>query len=409
MNHTLRKNANQIIEEAIASVAPEEAVKKALQNQHFQGRVYMVAVGKAGYSMAKAASSMLDFEKGIVITKYNHVKEKLEDIDCYEAGHPTPDENGVEGTKKVLEMVSDLKEEDTVLFLLSGGGSALFESPVIPLEELQDITNQLLRSGADIKEINSIRKRLSMVKGGKFAKLISPAKVYAVILSDILGDPVDMIASGPTVSDTATTKDVAAIVDKYHLSLSESAKQALESETPKDVDNANNIVIGSVKQLCLEAKKSCEKLGYKTSILMDDYDGEAHSLGEYLGNLAVENKDKGKLALIAGGESVVHLKGKGLGGRNQEIAVAAMEKISGISNVAVFSVGSDGTDGPTDAAGGYVDGESMDSLEEKDIPWKSMQADNDCYHILKKIDGLVITGPTGTNVNDVSVVLIDEN
>lgn len=409
MNQTLRQNANQIIEEAIASVSPEEAVKKALQGQQFQGRVYVVSVGKAGYSMAKAAASMVEFEKSIVITKYHHVPEKIANMDCYEAGHPTPDGNGVEATQKVIQMVSDLKKEDTVLFLLSGGGSALFESPVIPLEELQDITNQLLRSGADIKEINSIRKRLSMVKGGKFANLISPAKVYSVILSDVLGDPVDMIASGPTVADSSTRENVKAIVDKYHLSLSEGAKEALEVETPKEIHNAQNVVIGSVKQLCKKAKEACETLGYATTILEDAYEGEARSLGEYLGNLAVENQNKGKQALIVGGESVVHLKGDGLGGRNQEIAVAAMKKIAGLSNVAVFSVGSDGTDGPTDAAGGYADGDSVFSLNEKNILWQQMQDNNDCYHVLEAIEGLVITGPTGTNVNDISVVLIDEN
>ena len=359
--------------------------------------------------MAKAASSMLDFEKGIVITKYHHVLDSIENTDCYEAGHPTPDENGVAATQKVLDMVSDLKEEDTVLFLLSGGGSALFECPVISLDELQDITNQLLRSGADIKEINSIRKRLSLVKGGKFAKLISPAKVYAVILSDVLGDPVDMIASGPTAADTSTTEQVQAIVDKYGIVLSETAKKALEKETPKEVKNAENVVIGSVKQLCKAAKNACEAIGYSTRVLADDYEGEARLLGERLGNLAVENSHNGKQAFIVGGESVVHLTGDGLGGRNQEIAVAAMEKIAGLHNVAVFSVGSDGTDGPTDAAGGYVDGDSVSTLEEKKIHWKSMQNNNDCYHILEAMDGLVITGPTGTNVNDVSVVLVDEN
>ncbi|MCR4675137.1 MAG: DUF4147 domain-containing protein [Lachnospiraceae bacterium] len=408
MNQKLRQDANQIIEKAISAVKPEEAVKRALKDVSFGGDVYIVSVGKAAYTMAEAASKILNYKKGIVITKYHHVFGTIPNMTCYEAAHPTPDEAGVSATREVLNMVSDLKEDDTVLFLLSGGGSALFEDPLVPLGELQDVTKQLLACGADITEINAIRKRLSRVKGGKFAKAIAPAKVYSVILSDVLGDPVDMIASGPTAVDKATCEKVEEIVEKYDLQLTDSVKNALLQETPKDITNATNVVIGSVRQLCHAAKTCCIKLGYEPEYLGDTYDKEARDLGEKLGVMAVKHSGHGKKAIIIGGESVVHLKGNGLGGRNQEIAVGAIETISNHPNICVFSVGSDGTDGPCDAAGGYVDGETKKALESKNIDWKKMQENNDCYHILESCGGLIITGPTGTNVNDVSVVLIDE-
>ncbi|MCR5545149.1 MAG: DUF4147 domain-containing protein [Lachnospiraceae bacterium] len=409
MNQKLRQDANQIIEKAISAVKPEEAVKRALKDVTFSGDVYIVSVGKAAYTMAEAASKMISYKKGIVITKYDHVFGSIPNVTCYEAAHPTPDEAGVHATKEVLKMVSELKKEDTVLFLLSGGGSALFEDPLVSLEELQDVTKQLLACGADITEMNAIRKRLSKVKGGKFAKAIAPAKVYSVILSDVLGDPVDMIASGPTALDEATCEKVDQIVKKHGVKMTDGVKNALSQETPKEITNATNVVIGSVRQLCHAAEKCCLELGYEPEYLGDTYDKEARDLGEKLGSMALKKVNDRKKAIIIGGESVVHLKGNGLGGRNQEIAVGAIEKIAGHKNIAVFSVGSDGTDGPCDAAGGYVDGDTKSALESKGIEWKAMQENNDCYHILEACDGLIITGPTGTNVNDVSVVLIDES
>nr|MCR5546609.1 glycerate-2-kinase family protein [Lachnospiraceae bacterium] len=226
MNQKLREDANRIIEDAIFAVKPEEAVKRALKDVTLSGNVYLVSVGKAAYTMAEAASQIVEYKKGVVVTKYHHVFGKIPRVECFEAAHPTPDEAGVLATQQVLQMVSHLKKEDTVLFLLSGGGSALFEDPIIPLEELQDITNQLLAKGADITEMNAIRKRLSKVKGGKFAKAIAPAKVYSVILSDVLGDPVDMIASGPTAVDASTCEEVEKIIETYDLKLSDVAKKA---------------------------------------------------------------------------------------------------------------------------------------------------------------------------------------
>ncbi|MBO4288563.1 MAG: DUF4147 domain-containing protein, partial [Lachnospiraceae bacterium] len=238
MNQMMRNHADQIIREAIAAVQPDAAVRRALTGMEFPGRVLLVAAGKAAWQMAKAASDFLGdrIEAGVVVTKYDHVMGPIANFACYEAGHPVPDENSFKGTQAALELVDDLTEKDTVLFLLSGGGSALFEKPLIPAEELQDITGQLLACGADIVEMNTIRKRLSAVKGGRFAQICAPAKVEAVVLSDILGDPLDMIASGPACPDSATAQDAKNIVKKYQLKMSQEAYWLLDVETPKQLD-----------------------------------------------------------------------------------------------------------------------------------------------------------------------------
>ena len=226
MNKQLRDHADQIVREAVAAVQPDAAVRRALEGRKFTGRVLLVAAGKAAWQMAKAASDCLGdrIENGVVVTKYNHVMGPIANFTCFEAGHPVPDENSFKGTQAALDLVADLTEKDTVLFLLSGGGSALFEKPLVPAEELQDITGQLLACGADIVEINTIRKRLSQVKGGRFAQLCWPGFVEAVVLSDILGDPLDMIASGPACPDSATAEDAMRIKRKYNLRMSEAAE-----------------------------------------------------------------------------------------------------------------------------------------------------------------------------------------
>jgi len=294
-----------------------------------------------------------------------------------------------------------------VLFLLSGGGSALFEKPLVSGEELQDITSQLLACGADIVEINTIRKRLSQVKGGRFAQICAPAKVEAVVLSDILGDPLDMIASGPACPDSSQTKDALYIVKKYGLKLSEKAQDLMLIETPKALDNVNTQINGSVRELCSAASKVCEDLGYRPVMLTDQLCCQAKEAGSFMASiLRTHEKDGEKTAFIAGGETVVKLTGKGKGGRNQELALAAAAGIAGMKNAAVFSVGSDGTDGPTDAAGGYVDGDTAGELAAQGISIDAVLNDNDAYHALKKTGGLIFTGPTGTNVNDVAVALL---
>ena len=367
----------------------------------------LVAAGKAAWQMAHAAVEALGrVDGGVVVTKYGHVKGEIPGVTCCEAGHPVPDENSFAATEKVLALVQGLTAEDTVLFLLSGGGSALFERPLLPGEELQDITSQLLASGADIVEMNTIRKRLSAVKGGRFAQACAPAEVFSIVLSDILGDPLDMIASGPAVPDTSTCAQALAIAEKYHLNLSEQAKTLLQQETPKALDNVTTRITGSVRELCTAAANACRELGYEPILLTDQLCCEAREAGSFLGSIVRTHTGHGKkLAYIAGGETVVHLTGKGLGGRNQELALAAAPAIAG-RNAAVFSVGSDGTDGPTDAAGGYVDGETLAALTEKGWNVFGTLQNNDAYHALRAVEGLIMTGATGTNVNDVAVALL---
>jgi len=409
MDQLLRSHADRIVREAIAAVQPDAAVRRALEGKEFPGRVLLAAAGKAAWQMAKAASDCLGsrIEKGVVVTKYGHVTGPLANIDCYEAGHPVPDENSFRGTQAVLDLVRGLTEKDTVLFLLSGGGSALFEKPLIPAEELQDITNKLLASGADIVEINTIRKRLSAVKGGRFALFCAPARVEAVVLSDILGDPPDMIASGPACPDPSTCEDARRIAEKYGLRLSETARRLLNEETPKNLDNVHLQINGSVREFCAAAAKACARLGYEPILLTDQLSCEAREAGRFLASVLKTHAADGKsLAFIAGGETVVKLTGHGKGGRNQELALAAAAGIAGMTNAAVFSVGSDGTDGPTDAAGGFCDGDSCAELKAFGISIDAVLQDNDAYHALQKIGGLIITGPTGTNVNDTAVALL---
>ena len=410
MNRDLRTQADAIVSASIAAVLPDRAVRRALAEfVPGPGKTMLVAAGKAAWQMAHAAVEALGHvDGGVVVTKYDHVKGEIPGVTCYEAGHPVPDENSFSATARALELVQGLTADDTVLFLLSGGGSALFEKPLIPGDELQDITRQLLASGADIVEMNTIRKRLSAVKGGRFGQACAPAKVYSIVLSDILGDPLDMIASGPAYPDSSTCEQARAIAARYGLSLSPAAQALLAQETPKTLDNVTTRITGSVRELCAAAAEQCRKLGYEPLLLSDCLDCEAREAGRFLADvLRTHAGSSRKLAFLAGGETVVHLTGKGLGGRNQELALAAAPGLQGLPHAAVFSVGSDGTDGPTDAAGGYVDGTTMLDLQAKGLDVFAVLQDNDAYHALQAVDGLIVTGPTGTNVNDVAVALLD--
>ena len=409
MNEKLRTDAETIIRHAISAVTPALAVEKALKGRCFSGRVYLVAAGKAAWKMAETAARTLGetLTAGVVVTKYGHVEQAIPKVVCHEGGHPVPDEQGVAGTQAALELTRDLQPEDTVLFLLSGGGSALFEKPLIPLGELQDITGQMLAAGCDIVEINTVRKRLSAVKGGKFASWCAPARVISIVLSDVLGDPLDMIASGPTVPDATTCAQALAVVRKFGLRLSAEAEACLRVETPKELPEAEAQIIGSVRQLARAAENACQALGYTPVLLTDQLCCEARDAGSFLASiLKTHAADGRKIAILAGGETVVHLSGTGLGGRNQEMALAAAQGIAGIKNAAVICTGSDGTDGPTDAAGGYVDGDTLSALADKGLSYTSLLENHDAYHALEAVRGLIKTGPTGTNVNDIAVALI---
>ena len=409
MDFLLRSHADAIIQASISAVLPDSAVERALQSVEFPGRVVLVSAGKAAWQMAKTAYDCLGqrIESGVVVTKYDHVMGPIGNFSCFEAGHPVPDENSFRGTQAALDLVSDLTEQDTVLFLLSGGGSALFEKPLVSGEVLQDVTGQLLGCGADIVEINTIRKRLSAVKGGRFAQACLPAKVFSIVLSDILGDPLDMIASGPAVPDSSTKEQAVVIARKYGLTMPESAWKLLEEETPKELNNVTTQINGSVKELCVAAAAACRELGYEPILLTDQLCCQAKEAGSFLASVLKSHAGSGKnLAFLAGGETVVQLTGKGKGGRNQELALAAAAGIDGIAGAAVFSVGSDGTDGPTDAAGGYVDYTTAQELKAQGVEIFDVLRNNDAYHALEKVGGLVMTGPTGTNVNDVAVALL---
>ena len=409
MDQRLRAHTDKIAASSIRAVQPDAAVRRALTGQEFPGRVLLVAAGKAAWQMAKTAWDCLGsrIERGVVVTKYGHVMGPIGNFTCWEGGHPVPDENSFAGTQKALDLVKDLTGQDTVLFLLSGGGSALFEKPLVPGEVLQDITAQLLSCGADIREINTIRKRLSAVKGGRFARWCAPARVFSIVLSDILGDPLDMIASGPAAPDSSTCRQALDIAEKYRLKLRPEDWELLRRETPKELDNVTTRITGSVRELCTAAATISRELGYEPVVLTDQLCCQAREAGSFLASIVKTHAGDGKkLAFIAGGETVVQLTGKGKGGRNQELALAAAVGIEGIPGAAVFSLGSDGTDGPTDAAGGYVDYETAGELQAMGIRIYEVLQNNDAYHALEKVGGLIITGPTGTNVNDVAVALL---
>ena len=408
---TLKEELRAIAKEVIAASLPDEAVRRALAAlPAARGKTVVVSVGKAGWQMAKAAAALLDgaFDAGYVITKYGHSRGEIEGFRVFEAGHPQMDENSVRATQTVLDAVSGLAADDRVLLLLSGGGSALLEKPLIPLAELREINAQLLACGADIVEINTVRKRLSAVKGGKFARLCAPARVFSIILSDVIGDRADMIASGPACPDASTAREAMEIVSRYGLRLSPEALLLMRAEPVTRLDNARALVTGGVGQLCRAAVEACVRRGYEAELLTDRLCCEGREAGAFLGCVAAAHaRDGRRLAYVAGGETVVHLRGAGKGGRNQELALAAAQQIAGIGNAAVLALGSDGTDGPTDAAGGVVDGASRALLEARGLRIPAILDANDAYHGLEACDGLLVTGPTGTNVNDVSVVLID--
>ena len=406
---SLREDAKQIIDAAIASALPDNAVRKALRCADFgTGRVILIAAGKAAWQMAKAAVDTLGdrVDGGVVVTKYGHSRGPIGSLRIFEAGHPVPDENSFCGTQAAIDAVAGLSANDTVLFLLSGGGSALFEKPLIPGADLERLTRELLASGADIVEMNTVRKRFSAVKGGRFAALCRPARVFSIVLSDVLGDRLDMIASGPAYPDASTCEQAKAIVQKYGLTVTPEMEALLAVETPKSLDNVETHITGSVRQLCETAKAVCERLGYTPFVLTDRLSCTARDAGVFLGNIAKTHAGEGKrLAYIAGGETVVQLTGSGLGGRNQELALAAAEELNGLDAL-VFSLGSDGTDGPTDAAGGITDGGTYAALAAQGVSIADVLHNNDAYPALQKCGGLLFTGPTGTNVNDLAVLLI---
>ena len=397
-------DALKIIDAALKNSDPYKNVTDALSEKEYPDNLTVIAAGKAACTMAKAAYDILGekINKGFVLTKYFHSFPMPDVFNVFEAGHPLPDENSVKHTKTIVDYAKNLTEEDTILFLLSGGASALFELSAVSLAELISTTDKLLRCGADITEINIIRKKLSEVKGGKFAKMCR-CSIECLILSDVLGDRIEMIASGPCCSDNSTADDVSQIINKYSLDL----KSDFNFDKTA-VTNAENKIIGSLSMLCNGAKICAEELGYNAEIITTSLSGEAQSVGKEIVEKAIlfSQKPHSKTAFIYGGETTVTVKGNGKGGRNQEIALSASIALKNQPDILLFSLGSDGTDGPTDAAGGIVDGNSYNKMSAAGISPEKYLSNNDSYNALDSISALIKTGPTGTNVNDITVVII---
>lgn len=408
----LHSDAAALISQALSDSAPQKAVSRALEEIASDPRpVTLVAIGKAAWTMAEAASSDLGkrVKQGIVITKYGHSKGDLPSLEIFEAGHPVVDEASLRATARALEMVDPLTGDDLVVFLVSGGGSALFEDPLIPLHELREINERLLASGADIVSMNRIRKRLSRVKGGRFAERCAPAAVFSVILSDVLGDPLDSIASGPAAPDRSTSEETLADAARYLPGAKPEWLKLLAVETPKELPDVQTVISGSVRGLCESARKKAEQLGYECLCLTDRLNCEAREAGRFLASVVLSLKARNpvrRTAVILGGETTVTLRGNGRGGRNQEMMLAAAREIAGQEGLLLFSLGSDGSDGPTDAAGGIVTGESWGAIRAAGGHPQELLDNNDSYAALQLSDGLLITGPTGTNVNDLTVALI---
>lgn len=400
-NETYKKYAEEIIKDIVFDINPYEKTKECVDSFSFNdGKKILISIGKASWTMAKAVYDVVDVDEGAVITKYKHSKGQIGGIKVYEAGHPIVDKNSVDATEYVLSITSNLKENDNVIVCLSGGGSSLFEKPLIELSELQNINDQLIKSGASISEINVIRKKLSGVKGGKFAKHVYPAKIFAIILSDVIGDDIGTIASGPISNNISNGTDAINIINKYNISVSNSCLELLLKDAQVLIDNSEYKIIGSNKQLCEYTKLSCEKHGYKGIIVSNDCIDSVEKISNRFKEIINKNKEH-NVAYIVGGEASIEVKGNGIGGRNTHLAILVSKYIFDRDNICFFAFASDGTDGPTDCAGAYVDKNTYNNSNiEKFIE------NYDSYSYFSMIDGLIKTGPTGCNINDVYVLLI---
>lgn len=438
-----------IFNAALGAADPYNAVKRAIRIEDkrlFAGssaydlkeynRIVVVGAGKGTTPMAQAVEEVLEdrLNEGIIIVKYGHTWP-LQKIKQIEAGHPIPDEAGVNGTEEIIRLLEKADEKTLVICLLSGGGSALLVSPAdgITLKDKQVATDLLLKSGATIDELNAVRKHLSKVKGGRLAGIAYPATVISMILSDVIGDRLDVIASGPTVPDDSTFNDALKIVTKLiekHRLKGKFPEKVIDylwdgvngknQETPKKGDpcfgNTSSIIVGSLRQALHAARSAADKSEFDTEIVTDKLQGETREAAKYLAeiSLLVKKSHKGirPRCLLSGGETVVTVKGDGMGGRNQELALAFALEIEGIDGISLLSAGTDGTDGPTDAAGAIVDGETAALARKFGLDPAVYLENNDSYNFFKKLDSLsgerhhLTTGPTGTNVMDVQIIIV---
>ena len=440
----LRKDAKKIFLHAVRAADPQSLLlsqvslrqnvlrvgKQKYPLSRYQ-RIWVAGTGKACAVMARSLEKVLGprIAGGLINVKYGH-GQKLKKIRVQEAGHPVPDDKGLQGAREMAEMLSRLGEEDLVIFLISGGGSALLPSPRegITLAEKQATTNLLLGCGATIQEINAVRKHLSALKGGGLAKIVYPATLVALILSDVIGDPLHAIASGPTVPDPTTFEDCVRILQRYDLwekippavaAYIREGTEGKREETLKEGDPAfervYNLVVGNNLLALHAAKKAAQALGYRTLLLSSLVEGEAREVAKVHAAVAKEallsgNPVPAPACLLSGGETTVTLKGKGKGGRNQEFVLAAALEVAGWENILVLSAGTDGTDGPTDAAGAFADGKTLRRAKTMGLdPWSFLK-ENDSYSFFEKLGDLLITGPTGTNVMDLRILLaVKEN
>ena len=438
--HKTRNDALAIFHAGLNAVSPKKAINRFCQRQgnvltigeenfdvsSFE-KIYIVGAGKATAPMAAAFESLLgaDLTAGIIPVKYGHT-ETLNTVQTIEAGHPVPDENGETGSEKILEMAQTAGANDLCICLLSGGGSALLPLAVsgVSLADKQETTHVLLSCGATIHEINTLRKHLSRIKGGRLAVAASPASMVSLILSDVVGDNLDVIASGPTVPDNSTFSDCMDIVSKYglHDRLPQSIIRHFENgltdhlhETPKAehrvFKKTRNIIIGSNIEALLAAKKKAIGLGYETIILSSMIEGDTGQAARIHAAIANEVITSGNplqlpACILSGGETTVTLKGSGMGGRNQEFALCTVEEIAGITPIVVISAGTDGNDGPTDAAGAIADNTTMERALKIGFDHKKYLGNNDSYNFFQALDDLLITGPTNTNVMDIHILII---
>lgn len=436
----LRKHALAIFRAALQAADPVEAVLRHLRIDGtvlLAGRrryplrsfrnIHVIGAGKAGAAMAAAVERLLGrrIRRGLVNVKYGHLA-RLRRIELNECGHPVPDENGVRGAERIAALAEQAGEGDLVICLISGGASALLPAPAPPitLEEKQAATRLLLGSGASIHEMNSIRKHISRIKGGQLARLAYPATVLSLLLSDVIGDNLDVIGSGPTAPDSSTFTEANAILGKYGLiaQVPASVRDRIETglrgealETPKATDEVfartQNLIVGSNRLAVDAAEKAARALGFRTLVLSTLIEGETRDVARVHAAIAREILASGRpvkppACLISGGETTVTLRGQGLGGRNQEFVLAAAIDLAGLPGVVVLSGGTDGTDGPTDAAGAIADGRTIARAERLGLDAGRCLAENDSYHFFEPLSALLKTGPTNTNVMDVRVLLV---
>ncbi|MEJ7840598.1 MAG: glycerate kinase [Rubrobacter sp.] len=426
----MEKELRGILDAGLAAADPKDAVLRSVRlegdavlagDARFEPeRIFVVAAGKAAGAMARAAEELFDgrVEAGIVVTKEGH-DAGPEALEAVFASHPEPDERGVEASRKVREMVESLEEGDLLVALISGGASALLADPAPPIEigDLKKLTQDLLKSGADIGEINTVRKHVSVLKGGGLARHAAPAKVLALLLSDVVGDAPSSIASGPAAPDTTTLDGARAVLERYGIEPPQSIAEHLENaeETPKPgdpiFDNVTNVVCGGGRHAVEAAADKARDLGYEPLVLSTTMTGDARAIASVCAAVVREALESGNpapppCAIVSGGEATVVVRGAGTGGPNQEFALTLAVELDGVEGWAAFAADTDGNDGPTDAAGGLVDGGMAAKMREAGVDPARALEENDASAALEAGGALLVTGPTGTNVNDLRVVLV---